>query len=140
MARRGTGYVTGMKEAREALHQLEAAVQRQIGLSALNAAGDVFVGEIQRRAPVSARGRNPTPGSLKASVKKKASRSRKNLARIEIRADDVAAVPNELGTSKMPPHPFFRPGVDAKRGEAAQALGDKLRTEIESGPWVKGKE
>ena len=137
-----TGHIEGMKEAREALQALGAHVERQVGKLAVNAAADVFIPEIRRRAPVSTIPTNPTPGSLKQSIGKKQSRSRKNLARVEIRADDVAAVPNELGLSRrdFPIQPFMRPAINAKREEAAQALADKIRDEVENGPWVKGRE
>lgn len=129
-----------MKEAREALHKLDRHVQQQIGKAAVNAAADIFVAEIRARAPVSRRPGNPTPGSLKQSVKKKASGGRKNIARVELRVEDIAAVPNEFGTSKMKAQPFARPAVDAKREAAAQAVADTVRSEVEHGPWIKGRE
>lgn len=140
MARGKFGYIEGMKGAREALQQLDAHTQKVIGKRAVNAAADVFVAEIARRAPVSSRPSDPTPGSLKRSVRKRPSRSTKNLARAEVVADDVAAAPNEFGTSKMAAQPFMRPAVDSKREAAAQAVADSVREDVEHGPWVRGRE
>jgi HK97 gp10 family phage protein len=134
----GAGRIEGMTEAREALQQLGEHAQKIIGREAVNAAADLLVPEVARGAPVSGRARNPTPGSLQRSVRKRDARRRKTEVRVEVIADDVAAVPNEFGTSKMAAQPFFRPAVDRNRERAARAVADTVKDEVENGPWVKG--
>lgn len=135
-----SGHIEGMKEARESLQQLNRHVQGLVGKVAVNAAADVFVDAITARAPVSDRPGNPTPGSLKRSIRKRSLRRTKNIARVEVIVDDVAAVPKEFGlaTRDYPAEPFARPAVDDNRERAARALAGALKDEIEHGPWVKG--
>lgn len=137
-----TGYITGMKEALATLRDLDEAVQRDILEEAIDVPTDIMQREVQARAPVSPRANNSTPGSLKASVKKvKPKATKKYRTRREIQATDVAAVPTEFGLSSRdyPAQPWFRPAVDSKRNEAAQALANNIRSQIENGPWVKGR-
>ena len=66
---------------------------------------------IRERAPVSTDPYNKTPGSLRASVKRAKSNSRKRPEAVVL-VDDVAAVPNEFGTSKMKAQPFARVDIN----------------------------
>lgn len=122
----------GMGECLAALRELEKAAQNKIGKRALKAPATVIARAVQAKAPVSSRPTNPTPGSLKASVKVVSSRKEKGGPRIAVIADDVAAVPNEYGTSKMSPQPFFRPAVDTAREAAGQAMAEALKQEVDA--------
>lgn len=127
--------ILGMKEARQKLQNLDAAVQRHIGLKGLNAAARLFAAEMSRRAKVSSRGRDPTRGSLKAAPKAgKARKTKRAMATVAIVIDDPAAVPQELGLARRnyPAQPFARPAVDSKRDEAAQLLADTIKAEIDA--------
>lgn len=141
MARRW-GQISGMKEALATLRDLDDAVAKDILEAAIDAPADFLTDKVQAAAPVSPRANNSTPGSLKASVKKRKGRAnRKYKARRSIEASDVAAVPTEFGLSSRnyPAQPWFRPAVDNNRNEAAQMVADKIKDEIENGPWVKGR-
>src|SRR5690348_2314368 len=120
------GHIEGMAEARRALDQLNDHVQKLVAKTALREGQAVIAAEVERRAPVSSRPGNPTPGSLRRSIRKMPVRLTKRGAITSIRVDDVAAVPNEYGTSKMTAQPFFRPGVDAKREEAGRAIAEEI--------------
>lgn len=132
MARGKWGEITGMREARETLQQLARASQTAVGKRALRAPAAVLVQRVKDKAPVSKRASDPTPGSLRESVREGRASSRKGQARIEIIAQDIAAVPNEFGTSKMAAQPFFRPAVDAGREEAAQAMAEAVKSEVDA--------
>lgn len=132
MAKAAWGRVEGMKEAREALQELDRRTQIGVGKRALRAPGEVFVRAVKAKAPVSRRAGNPTPGSLRESITIGDARTSRGSARLAIIADDVAAVPNEFGTSKMTAQPFFRPAVDAHRAEAAGAMADSVKTEVDA--------
>lgn len=121
-----------MKECREALQTLSKAVQRNVGKRALRAPAEVIARAVKARAPVSTRGNNPTKGSLRESVTVAASRAEKGRPTVVVLAADVAAVPNEFGTSKMAAQPFFRPAVDAAREQAGAVMADALRGEVDA--------
>jgi hypothetical protein len=126
--------IEGMRECREALQELGRTVQRNVGKRALKQGpGRVFVAEIKRRAPVSSRPNDPTPGSLRDSVKVVDARTEKGRATVAILAEDIAAVPNEYGLKhrRYKPHPFFRPGIDAGRDEAGAAMAAELKSEVD---------
>lgn len=126
------GRIEGFKECREALQELSRGVQGGIGKRSLRAPAGILVASVKMKAPVSTDPHNPTPGSLRASVKIGKATARKGGARLEILADDVAAVPNEFGTSKMTAQPFFRPGVDVAREAAAVAFAASLKQEVDT--------
>ena len=121
-----------MKEAREALQELSRATQGNVGKRALQAPARVFVGRIKAKAQVSSRPSDPTPGSLRESVHIGKGSTRKGGARLELVADDIASVPNEFGTSKMAAQPFFRPGIDSAREEAAFAMAEAIKLEVDA--------
>ena len=136
-----TARIEGMEECIRSLHQLDAIAQRDIGEYALDGAMDVFVGAIRAKAPVSPRASDATPGSLKASVRKRKARAtKKYLAKGEVSINDPAAAPLEFGLSSRdyPAEPFARPGVDAARGTAGEVVASRVREKVEHGPWVKG--
>jgi hypothetical protein len=128
------GQIAGMREARETLQELSRAVQTNVGKRSLkNGPAPVFVAAIKSRARVSSRANDPTPGSLRDSVKVGKSSSRRGQARQEIVAEDIAAVPNEYGLKhrNYPAQPFFRPGIDSARAPAAAALAGQLKVEVD---------
>jgi HK97 gp10 family phage protein len=122
----------GMREARETMQELSKAAQTKIGNRSLEAPAKVFVSRIKAKAAVSTRSDNKTPGSLREAVRHAQARKERGRPTRVILADDVAAVPNEFGTSKMTPQPFFMPGIDEGRAAAGQAMADALREEADS--------
>jgi HK97 gp10 family phage protein len=126
------GYIAGVKEAREALQELDRRVQTAVGKRILRAPANVLIRFVKAKAKVSSDPSDKTPGSLRDSVKIGRTSSRKGQARLEIIADDIASVPNEFGTSKMQAQPFFRPGVDAGRNLAAEVAANAIRPEVDA--------
>jgi HK97 gp10 family phage protein len=124
--------IEGMREARETLQEFAKAAQTRIGNRSLERPAEVFVRKIKAKAQVSGRGGNPTPGSLRDSVKHAKARKERGRPTRVILAEDVAAVPNEYGTSKMAAQPFFMPGIEDGRNEAGQAMADALREEVDA--------
>ena len=133
MARAGRSSLEGYKECREALQILSKAVQRGVGTRALASAAEMGAGLVRAAAPVSTDPNNKTPGSLRDSVRvDKREKNQRGRPRVAIRADDVAAVPNEFGTSKMAAQPFFRPTIDANRPAIAAKFGGELKSETDA--------
>ena len=124
--------IEGMKACREAMQELSRGVQRNVGKKALKAPAGVLVRHIKAKAAVSSRASNPTPGSMRDAVRDADARTERGRATRVILVEDVAAVPNEYGTSKMAAQPFARPGVDAGRDEAGQAMADALKVEVDA--------
>ena len=134
MAKGEIGQISGMRECREALAELSRTVQRNVGKRALKSGpGAVFVRAIKSRARVSSRASDPTPGSLRDSVKVVDSRAERGRATVAILADDIAAAPNEFGLAhrNYPAKPFFRPGIDSAREAAAAAMAETLKAEVD---------
>ena len=121
MAKRS--YLTGMKECRGALQELSRGVQRNVGKRSLKAPADVLAAAIRSRAPV-------REGNLRNSIKVVPAKTSKGRPRIAVLVDDISAVPNEFGTSKMAAQPFARPAVDAARERAASAMAEALKSEV----------
>jgi hypothetical protein len=123
-----------MKEAREALQELERRTQTAVAKRSLKAPARVFVEAIKSRAKVSDRARDPTRGSLRSSVKLGKSSSRKGSARQEVLVDDIAAVAKEYGLTHRhyPAEPFARPAIDGARDEAGAALAEELKQQIDA--------
>lgn len=130
---KGVTRIEGFKECREVLQELSKTVQRNVGKRALLAPATVIAAAVKAKAPVSSRGGNPTPGSLRDSVTVAPEKSsQKGVAQIAVVAADVAAVPNEFGTTKMEAQPFFRPAVDTARLAAGQAFAAALKPEVDA--------
>jgi hypothetical protein len=70
----------------------------------------VAVKRVKAKAKVSTRANDPTPGSLKESVRDKPGRAKKGSIPALVVVEDVAAVPKEFGLTRRnyPPEPFFR--------------------------------
>jgi HK97 gp10 family phage protein len=124
--------IEGMREAREALQELSKAAQTRLGNRALERPARVFVRRIKAKAAVSGRPGNPTPGSLRESIRDAKARKERGRPTRVILAEDVAAVPNEFGRSKMAAQPFFKPAIDEGRDEAGGAMADGLREEVDA--------
>lgn len=134
MARGGSwGRIEGLRECREALQELSKTVQRNVGKRALKAPAAVLVRHIKAKARVSSRANNPTPGSMREAVKDVDARPEKGRATRVILVEDVAAVPNEFGLARRdyPAKPFVRPGVDNGRVEAAEAMAEAVKREVD---------
>jgi hypothetical protein len=124
----------GVREARETMQELSRAIQRNVGKRALKTGpGPVFVRSIKAKAPVSDRPTDPTPGSLRDSIKVVDTKAEKGRPTVAILADDIAAAPNEFGLKhrRYRPQPFFRPGIDAAREEAGAAMVEALKVEAD---------
>lgn len=122
----------GMAEASKQMRELSKVVQNRVGKRSLRAPAELLARAVKAKAPVSSRSTNPTPGSLRDSVKVANARKEKGRPTVVILAEDVAAVPNEYGTSKMAAQPFFRPAVDANRMAAGQAMAEALKQEVDA--------
>jgi HK97 gp10 family phage protein len=126
--------IEGFRECREALQELSTTVQRNVGRRALQVPAGIIRDAVEARAPVSPRGSNQTPGSLKASIKVGKENSKRTEAKLHVIAEDVAAVPLEFGLTSRdyPAQPFFRPAVDSVEGQALQGFANALRPEVTS--------
>jgi hypothetical protein len=134
MAKLELGQISGLREAREAMQELERRVRNRVGKKALkNGPAPVFVASIKSKARVSSRASDPTPGSMRDAVKAVNSRMERGRPTVAIIADDMAAVPNEFGLHhrNYPASPFFRPGIDAVRAEAGEAMAGALKSEMD---------
>lgn len=124
--------VKGMRECRESLQSMSRAIQRNVGKRSLQAPAGVLERAVKARAPVSGRASNPTRGSLRDSVKVAPARAERGRPTVVVIAEDIAAVPNEFGTSKMKAQPFFRPAVDGAREAAGAAMAEALKVETDA--------
>lgn len=129
---RGISRIEGMAEASRQMREFTKVAQNRIGKRALKAPAGVLVRKIKGKAHVSSRSTNPTPGSLRDSVKDVDARKERGRVTRVIIADDVAAVPNQYGTSKMAPNYFFSRGVDEGRDEAGHAMAGALKQEVDA--------
>lgn len=88
--------------------------------AAIAAGARIVAAEIARRAP-------RLTGELAASVEDTPARAtgRGASARVEVAADHVASV--EFGDRDEPPRPFIRPGLDASRRSARDAIARRLK-------------
>ena len=125
------GDIEGLREAREALNELGRTVARNIGKRALVAPAELLVSRLKANTPVSNRRDDKTPGSLRDSTKHVVGKAEKGRPRRAVLIEDVAAVPNEFGTSKMKAQPYVRRTVDANREAAAAVLAEAIKAEIE---------
>jgi hypothetical protein len=107
-----TSRLEGMGPAIANLRKLSEYAQKQIGKNALQAGAAVAVKRVKAKAKVSTRANDPTPGSLKESVRDKPGRAKKGIDTRAVVVEDVAAVPKEFGLTRRnyPPEPFARPG------------------------------
>lgn len=124
--------IEGFKEARETLQTLSTTVQRNVGKRSLRPAAELVRDRLSAAAPVSTDPYNKTRGSLKAAPEVVPAKNERKQARIAVIVDDPAAVPTEVGTSKMAARPWARRAFDAAREAAAQVFATALKPEIEA--------
>ena len=145
-------HVAGLKELQDSLKQLPDNIARNVLRGAVSAGARVVQKEIQSQAPVStgpvSKG-HPPPGTLKRSIVQKQIKEYSSLFKqtffVAVRRgkkyqkqgkggnlsqDAFYAAWVEWGTSKMTARPFMRPGWEASKERAMQALKDYLEKRI----------
>lgn len=145
--------IEGLKELQLKLLELPKRLARNAMRAAVGAGAAVIRTEIKMRAPVytgKVSDGHPPPGTLKRAVVSKYIREMSNdfeaVFKVTVRKgkrfakqgkkenlsqDAYYAMWVELGTAKMAPRPFFRPGYEAKKQEALNAMIQKLRERLE---------
>jgi hypothetical protein len=121
----------GFKECREVLQDLSKRVQRGVGLMTLNIPANMVANAIRNVAPVSSDPRDKTPGSLKASIQVVKGRGKKYVTKV-VMMEDVAAVPQEYGTTRQPAYPFARAAIASVESSASAAFAVALKAEVEA--------
>jgi HK97 gp10 family phage protein len=121
--------VTGLSELQTAVAALNGRLREQLPQIAVSAA-DVVFSEIRSRMPVDT-------GDMAANLDE-ATDGRQDTATVTVAVvhsgrggDEHKAIFQEYGTSKMPAHPFFRPGVEAARPQVAAQLTQDILKVIE---------
>lgn len=133
MARSRAGArIEGFRECSAALSSLSKSMARNVGKRALQVPAQILVDAAKARVAVSSDPRNPTPGSLRDSGKVAKAKPRRGRPAVAVVFDDVAAVPNELGTSKMAANPFLRPALAMVKIAMFVAFTDALRLETDA--------
>lgn len=112
--------VSGLAEMEAAIAALNRELEAELPAIAL-AGADIVEAEIAARAP-------RRTGALVSSLEDEVERRRGTASAI-VQVEDSAAsgtehyaIFQEYGTSKMPAHPFFRPGVEAAKPKVEAAL------------------
>lgn len=145
--------IEGMQELQAKLLELPKRLAKNAVRAATGAAAAVIRNEIKLRAPVytgAVSDGHPPPGTLKRAVVskyitelsndfeavfkvtvRKGKRFTKQGKKQNLSQDAYYAMWVELGTAKMAARPFFRPGYEAKKQEALDALIQKLRDRLE---------
>lgn len=116
------------EDAAKMIAELEAvnkAIVRALP-EAVNIAGNLIMAEAQRRAPRGATGRL----WQSAVVKDNPDIRTPNAAGVVIGFTAFYAGFVEFGTKHKPASPYFRPAIDAKKGEAQAAIQKHLDGEI----------
>ena len=121
----------GFAEALGAMQELSQRVQTGVGKRSLQVPAKMVAAAAKGRAPVSTDPYNPTPGSLRASVRVATHKGKKNSPSIAVVAADPAAVRTEYGRTNQPARPWFRPAADALTVAATTAFGAALKIEVE---------
>jgi HK97 gp10 family phage protein len=112
--------VSGLAELNAAIAALKADLRRELPAVAM-AGADIVAAEIEPRIP-------RRTGELAASLDEEPGAGRNSAsATVEIvqsgpGGQEHKAIFLEYGTSKMPAHPFFRPGVEAAKPKVEAAL------------------
>jgi HK97 gp10 family phage protein len=120
--------LSGLSELSAAIAAANADLRNRLPEITLGAAA-IVEAEIASRAP-------RATGALVASLDESED-SRRNSASTTVQVDDSEqggvehyAIFQEYGTSKMPAHPFFRPGVEAARAKVEQMMISELSNVI----------
>jgi HK97 gp10 family phage protein len=121
--------VDGAKVFRKAMDDLGKKVRGKIVRKALRKGAKILAAEVKSEAP-------EDTGKLKASVKVKAGKRKKDVISILVDVSGghetsfVAAI--EYGKLTAKAHPFIRPSFEKKKDEVASVLLDEVRRGIES--------
>lgn len=129
---RASARIEGFRECSQALQSLSKAMARNVGKRALQVPARILLEAAQARAPVSSDPRDKTPGSLRDSGKVENAQTRRGRPAVAVAFTDVAAVPNELGTSKMAANPFFRVALAGVKIAMFVAFADALKVETDA--------
>lgn len=126
--------LSGFRELEDALRRLPAEVQRDYMNEAVQAGGEVILGEALRRVPVD-------EGDLSDSLMLRITRQRSTGGdpRAEVgpsKDEQHIGRFQEFGTAHHPAHPFLRPALEGRGVEAIRVVGDVLRARFarEAGP------
>lgn len=145
--------IEGLQELQAKLLELPKRVAKNAVRQAANAAAAVIRNEIKLRAPVYSgpvSAGHPPPGTLKRAIVskyikelsndfeavfkvtvRKGKRFTKQGKKENLSQDAYYAMWVELGTARMSARPFFRPGYEAKKQEALEALIQKLKDRLD---------
>lgn len=132
--RGGLALVVSDADLRRAFLALEESVQGEHAMSAVEAGGDVLLGEMQARAPKGA------TGDLAASLESRSKKGRKDSVEVEVGAHDAARSGRyyapfvELGHKKkskagpvhVPAQPFMRPALKSAHSRIIEAMSRQL--------------
>lgn len=129
--------VTGLAELSKKLKEMPVKLARNGLRAAVNAGAEVIRKDAVSRVPVDT-------GRLKKSIYKKQIREKSNNLQQTFfvgarngkkyrQADKDAYYWRflEFGTSKLPARPFLRPAFDARKNDAVDAIGRKLKERID---------
>jgi len=145
--------IEGLRELQIKLLELPKRLAKNVMRSAVSAGAAVIRTEIKQRAPVytgKVSDGHPPPGTLKRAVVskyiremssdfeavfkvtvRKGKRFNKQGKKENLSQDAYYAMWVERGTAKMAARPFFRPGYEAKKQEALNAMIQKLKDRLE---------
>lgn len=145
--------IEGLRELQIKLLELPKRLAKNVMRSAVSAGAAVIRTEIKQRAPVytgTVSAGHPPPGTLRRAIVskyiremssdfeavfkvtvRKGKRFTKQGKKENLSQDAYYAMWVELGTAKMAARPFFRPGYEAKKQEALNAMIQKLKDRLE---------
>jgi len=127
----------GDKELQRKLRELPIAMERKIVRKALREAARPVLAAAKALAPV-------LTGRMKAGMKLRAEKAKRGHFGVQvvtptrkelgIAGDDPYYYPMavEVGTAKMPAHPFMRPALDANREKGIAIAAREIRAGIEA--------
>ncbi|QAY77921.1 HK97-gp10 family putative phage morphogenesis protein [Sphingosinicella sp. BN140058] len=128
MARRrgGGARIEGVRECSAALSSLSKGVARGVGRRALQVPADMLVTAVKKNAAAIR-----FTGALEESIEKRPERARRGRPQVQVRANDIAAIQDEFGNSRMAAQPFFRPAVESEKGVMFEAFAAALKDETD---------
>lgn len=133
--------VKGLKELNDTILKMMKSVEPDKVEPVLKKGAALIASAVRRNTPVGPAGKNRKPGNLKKAVRVKLlKRERYDQPAPAIAAIDRKKAPHAHlveyghgGPQPAPPHPFFRPAVDATQGPALIQIEQKLGAMIEEG-------
>ncbi|WP_287740057.1 HK97-gp10 family putative phage morphogenesis protein [Diaphorobacter sp.] len=143
---KATVRVEGLRQLGAAMRSLGSDISKKVAVAATGAGARVIRKRAQQNAPIAdedyeVEGQHVPRGNLpKQIVAKQVPKSQRRLTSehvVAVRgkrkhgyASRVGAL-QEFGTVKQQPQPFVRPAFDEGKGEALQAITERLRKRIE---------